>query len=178
MIWFTADTHFGHANIIKYCNRPFRDTTEMDGRLLDNLNSVVKPEDTLYHLGDFSFRSISEYRDRINCNNIHLILGNHDKAPHSKYRANFNSVSQYVELKLSNINFTLCHYAFRVWNKSHHGAIMLFGHSHNGLPEWGTSLDVGVDGHNYKPWSLDEVLDLMESRTIKTVDHHTLETPL
>ena len=52
--FFTSDTHFGHENIIKYCNRPFTSTEEMDKALISNWNKVVKPEDTVFHLGDFA----------------------------------------------------------------------------------------------------------------------------
>jgi calcineurin-like phosphoesterase family protein len=52
-IWFTTDFHFGHSNIIRYCNRPFRDVVEMDQTILERLNASVKLHDTLYFLGDF-----------------------------------------------------------------------------------------------------------------------------
>ena len=54
-IWITSDTHFGHINIIKYCNRPYADVTEMNNALIANINSQVAPEDTLIHAGDFCF---------------------------------------------------------------------------------------------------------------------------
>ena len=59
-IWVTSDTHFGHANIIKYCNRPFPDPAIMDKAIIDRHNEVVKPEDTVIHIGDFTLRSKRE----------------------------------------------------------------------------------------------------------------------
>jgi calcineurin-like phosphoesterase family protein len=81
MIYFTADLHLGHKNIIKYCERPFNDVHEMNKSILDNINNIVNFDDELYILGDFCFRGKNpiEYRSRINCQKVHIILGNHDK---------------------------------------------------------------------------------------------------
>ena len=79
-IWFTADLHLGHANIIRYCSRPFEGAAEMDATLLGAINHSVQPGDTLWILGDFSCRgrSPAHYREQINCRDVRLILGNHD----------------------------------------------------------------------------------------------------
>lgn len=90
MIWFSSDTHFGHWKICQYCNRPFKTLKKMDDTLIRNINARVKPNDTLFFLGDFCFRKSSEaknsrknafeyYRERIKCQNIIFISGNHDK---------------------------------------------------------------------------------------------------
>ena len=76
-IFFTSDTHFGHANIIKYAHRPYTDVDEMNKALIDNWNSVVKPNDIVFHLGDFMFGNINrfwEYRSRLN-GKIYLVHG-------------------------------------------------------------------------------------------------------
>lgn len=88
--WFTADYHLGHANIIKYCDRPFRDLDQMNSTIIRNHNSRVKAEDTVFHLGDFCFKNssdvkgegvripVSEWEAQLNGKIIH-VRGNHDK---------------------------------------------------------------------------------------------------
>jgi len=80
--FFTADTHFGHANIINYSNRPFATVEEMNETLIRSWNSTVSPEDCAYILGDFAYRSakpIEEYLKRLN-GEKHLLSGNHERS--------------------------------------------------------------------------------------------------
>lgn len=83
MIWFTADTHFGHSNILGGNQRPFGSIEQMNARLIAAINERVSCRDTLYVLGDFSYRTtVAEalrLRERINCEHVRLIRGNHDK---------------------------------------------------------------------------------------------------
>lgn len=183
--WFTSDTHFGHANIIRHCSRPFESVEAMDQAIIDRINERVRPNDTLYHLGDFAFRGASpaEYRARIRCKNIVLIVGNHDPVkPNGTARAEFASLFASIHTLLR-INprhegrtrqIVLCHYAMRVWDMSHHGAWHLYGHSHGSLPDdpHALSMDVGVDANNFTPLSLDEIAQAMERKQYKPVDHH------
>lgn len=80
MIYFTSDPHYGHANVIRYCARPFRDVQEMNEALINNWNSVVTQDDTVYVLGDFSlgFSEVERYSSRL-LGKKFLIPGNHDK---------------------------------------------------------------------------------------------------
>jgi calcineurin-like phosphoesterase family protein len=175
-LFFTADTHLGHTNIIKYCNRPFvkdgyYQTDLMDETIISNINKVVSKNDILWHLGDFCFaktqEKVKEYRNRINCSNIHLVLGNHDNE--SFVRNIFHTYKMY-ELRIQNCpNITMCHFAMLRWNKSHHGSYHTFGHSHGNLNNWIQEylphmrmLDVGVDSHNFMPWSLNEIKSYMD----------------
>lgn len=96
-IWFTSDTHYHHKNIVRGVTewagdpakgaasvqrtRDFKTLEEHDDTLVKNINAVVKPDDILYCLGDWSFGGLEqvwEFRKRLNCRNIHLIFGNHD----------------------------------------------------------------------------------------------------
>ncbi len=180
--FFTSDTHFGHANIIKYCNRPFSNIREHDEELIRRWNSVVTNTDTVYHLGDFSFVNASSIIEKLNFAQLVFIYGNHDKqmqhfmTAHALTRGPKRPMfaKSFLEQKIDGINFTFCHYALRVWNKSHHGAYHLYGHSHGTLPDDPNSLsfDVGVDCHNYTPISLEEVKRIMAKKTFKPIDHH------
>lgn len=79
-IWFTSDMHLGHSNIIELSKRPFKDIEDMDKQLINNWNSRVKPNDTIYHLGDFCFRNIKKFNQYFHNLNGHIIFiqGNHD----------------------------------------------------------------------------------------------------
>lgn len=183
-IWFTSDTHYGHTNVIKYANRPFKDAHEMDEAMIANWNKVVAPNDVVYHLGDFAFirseEDVLHILDRLMGTKI-LILGNHDKKMSGKVKNRFQFVTSYCEIKVEDDaarngrqDVVLMHYAMRVWNKSHYGAWQLYGHSHGSLPDLNNSLsiDVGVDCHNYTPISYDQVKQIMKKKTFVPIDHH------
>lgn len=158
-VFFTSDTHFGHTNIIKYCNRPFANATEMDEVLITNWNAKVSQDDTVWHLGDFAFsRNPDKYFYRLN-GKKYLVKGNHDKQV--TLNLPWEGVFDYKELNIGNKNITLMHYGMRVWNASHRGSWHLYGHSHGKLPGEGLSFDVGVDSNNYSPMSFAEVSDRM-----------------
>ena len=78
-IWVISDTHFGHENIIKYCNRPFKSLEEMHEYIIDKWNSVVKDGDKVYHLGDVYFSDKGKILHKLK-GQKRLILGNHDNA--------------------------------------------------------------------------------------------------
>lgn len=162
--WFTADTHLHHGNIIKHCSRPFADADEMDEALIANWNARVGPRDHVWHLGDFAFCGggrAAAYLERLN-GIKHLVWGNHDskqvrRLPH------WESSEPYTEISVDGLRIVLFHYALRVWNKSHHGSLHLYGHSHGNLPGTRQSCDVGVDCWDYRPVSLEEILARLEA---------------
>lgn len=186
--FFSSDHHFGHANVIKYADRPFKDVSEMDSQMIERHNSVVSKSDIVYFVGDFAFYSdpekIIKILNKMN-GEKHFIAGNHDrglfkdeniiKCFQTFSRAPIKEI--YVpdaSVRGGKQSITLCHYAMRVWNKSHHGAFHLYGHSHGSLPEDPNSLsfDIGVDAWNYYPVSYEEVKEEMSKKTWKAIDHH------
>lgn len=172
--------------------RDFPTLEEHDETLIANFNSLVKQDDVLYHMGDWSFgghEQIGRFADRLICKNIHLVFGNHDQhiePANSPYRKLFLSCDYYNEIDLRldrkwhqflKARICMFHYSCRVWNKSHHGSILLYGHSHGTLPDPGNrSMDVGVDTNNLYPYHLDEILEIMTKRQNVVVDHHTKNT--
>lgn len=186
MIHFISDTHFSHKNIIKYSSRPYENTHYMNKSMTDLWNSVVDPNDTVYHLGDFAFARIDVIEsilEKLN-GNIHFIHGNHDKEILKNKESLLNSgllksISPYQEIYYNNQFIVMCHYGMRVWNKSHHGSWMLYGHSHGGLPPFGKSVDVGVDAkfitNDYRPISFLELKEYMDSRETEFNHHEDIE---
>ena len=157
--WFTADTHFGHHNVIRYCGRPFLDANSMDERLIENWNAVVKRGDKVWHVGDFAMGGetcVERYLDRLQ-GSIHLVHGNHDR-PAVKAMEHWASSSPFVVTRVEGQHLVLCHYAMRTWPGVRHGALHLYGHSHGGLPGIpGRSCDVGVDCWDFRPVALEEI---------------------
>ena len=160
MIWFTADFHLSHKNIIKYSNRPFKNVEEMDNSIMRNLKELIKADDILYFLGDLTFKKEKalEFFDVLEGIEIHYIIGNHDSQEVIKVASEFcASVSSLTDIYIHEQPITLCHYAMRVWNKSHFNAWQLYGHSHNKLDSIGKQCDVGVDSNNFYPISYENL---------------------
>lgn len=209
-IYFSSDTHYMHSNICrgttKWRNddgsipinltRNFKTIDEMNNTLVDNINSKISENDILFHLGDWSFGGfeyIEEFRKRIKCKNIHLILGNHDhhiERNKHNIRSIFTSVHQYLELclvktnvsgSLTHYNFILMHYPIASWNNMKRGVIHLHGHVHlpyNQKIAAGKAMDVGVDGNNLDPYSLTDIITIMHTQPIAKlslpIDHHEI----
>lgn len=146
MIYYTSDTHYNHKNLIKGISnwtdasgcRDFKTKEEHDDTLIHNINKCVKADDILFHLGDVAFQGrekIIEFRNRINCKTVHLILGNHDTDIHAdaELQQIFSSVDFYREININGQKIVICHYPLRTWNKWHHGSWMLHGHCHGKL---------------------------------------------
>lgn len=207
-IFVTSDTHYGHANILRYCKRPFFQPEDLDDKgdwisrgiarerankhdetLIANHNSVVSPEDTVYHLGDVLMGRTShaiQLLRRLN-GNFKFIRGNHDRTMDElrtvisfysdlKYRVEF--LGDYHVLNHDLGEFVMFHYPILIWDKCHHGTFCLCGHSHGTCPQSNPKtttsrlLDVGVDTHDFKPWELSEIESLLRDKSYKSFDHH------
>jgi len=191
-IWITSDTHYNHSNICSATTiwkkdeiaddhlgvRKFDNLGHMNSEITNQINNNVGVDDTLFHLGDWSFGGIDstfEFRRRINCKNVHLILGNHDhhirnnrfvpdeQQKDAKLYLNvlhevqlqelFSSVNEVLQVKVQlhraqkAISIFLSHYSHRVWDKHHKGYYHAFAHSHGSLDYAvnGRSIDVGID---------------------------------
>ena len=164
-IFFTADLHFGHKNILRHCkNRPFaeqEDTKAHDAWLMELWNSTIGKKDTIYILGDLTFLGSDDARRLVEKLNgqKHLIVGNHDGSVEklTNYFVTVTSLKDIVIKPTScpaireNISLTLCHYPLVSWNKKPDGALMLHGHCHGRIDEFNSEceelrFDVGIDG--------------------------------
>lgn len=136
MIFYIADTHFGHENAIRYDERPFADTREMAEGLIDRWNKRVGEEDTVYVLGDAFWKDGEDSANIFKRLNGHkrLIRGNHDKL-RRPLGALWESVEPYVEIVDGGTQVVLCHYPILFYRNQHHGAVMLYGHVHS-TNEW------------------------------------------
>ena len=159
MYYFTADEHYGHANIIRFCRRPFASVEEMDAELIRRHNEVVTDGDVVIHAGDFAYRNRrSALAYAADLRGTHIFLrGSHDHWLDANAR-------DIWEQTIEGQHVVVCHYAMRVWPRSHHGSWQLYGHSHGTLAPIGKQCDIGVDSHEFFPVSFDRVRELMCAR--------------
>lgn len=168
-LFFTADTHFNHTNIIRYCDRPFDNVHEMNECIIKEWNAVVKPKDIVYHLGDFGFgQDTEQIFGRLN-GTKRLIIGNHDNK--QVFRLGWDWVKDVHQLRYYDYRVWLSHYAHRTWPGSFHGSWHLFGHTHGTIRPYGKSLDVGVDVWDFMLLDFDLLTILMPG-----LPHQTEET--
>jgi calcineurin-like phosphoesterase family protein len=157
MLWFTADLHLGHTNIIKYCNRPFSSVGAMDEELISRWNSQVDIGDTVYNIGDFCFGDPQKYIKRL-IGKIYFLRGSHDKNMQGHLLANdIITISPLNDEYGNPRKIVMGHYAMRSWPLSHYASYHLFGHHHGKLEPYGLSFDVGVDTNDFYPYSLEDV---------------------
>lgn len=162
-IWFVSDLHFGHNNVISYCQRPFTSVEEMDQTLVDNWNKTVAGNYKVYCLGDMAFHNYERISE---LNGIKfLIPGNHDLERSKKIFPHFQEVCPELHyLKVSKEKrFVLCHYPIESWRREY--PMHLHGHSHGTSVKRHNRLDVGVDAtRGYRPIHIDEITSLIALR--------------
>ena len=184
--WFTSDLHLGHANIIGYSRRPFRDLDHMHAELIRRWNAVVQPEDDVWVLGDVALGSIEESLrmvGRFNGRKL-LVAGNHDRCwanhglKHERWITRYQDAG-FAEVLQSDVPFTLageelrlCHFPYR--GDSHYddrytearpvdtGRWLLHGHVHEAWKQWGRMINVGCDVWGYQPVSAETLAELIE----------------
>jgi len=173
-IWFTSDTHFSHANILKHCNRPFSSVEAMDQDMASRWNSTVGKDDTVYILGDFAWKNHAHWIHALNGNKI-LVFGNHDKMAESVYRS-FTKVyggpkqPGICQNTLGGKYMVMCHYPLYTWNGRWHDSVCLSAHTHGryrparpGETSGGLILEVGWDLYG-RPIELQEVCKYLDDK--------------
>jgi len=208
-IWICSDPHYNHKNICRGVTnwrtldgevpeeqtRDFPTIEKMNEVILNGINWNVGQDDILICLGDWSFggfESIKQFRDRIVCKNVHLVLGNHDhhiERNRENIKALFSSVSEYLRVVVmepikkdvtKRHEFVCMHYPIQSWDGLNKGVYHLHGHVH--LPNErkfgrGKKMDVGFDGHpEFRPYNLlKEVVPMLSKREMlsdMSNDHH------
>ena len=201
-LFFTSDTHYSHSNICRATTRwtdadsvtrDFKSLEHMNDTLVNNINEVVGQDDILIHLGDWSFggfEMIEEFRNRILCKNVHLVFGNHDhhiRRNKGGIQEIFSSTQDYLHLDLripkgkevDKLTLVCMHFPIASWDGMNDGVPHLHGHVH--LPKHqrigqGKVMDVGVDGNDLYPISIQEIRTIMKDRPVKSLslpkDHH------
>ena len=122
MIYFTADMHLGHHNIITLQDRPFEDVDEMDRAIITNYNAIVNRDDTVYVLGDICHHikvDVANAMIRQLKGKKYLIRGNHDKEYDPSL---FVDIQDIMEVSLNGEKFVLMHYPILSWNKMYGGS--------------------------------------------------------
>ena len=183
--WFTSDMHFGHANIIGYSNRPFRDLDHMHAGLIERWNEVVQTEDTVWVLGDVAMGVIDEslaFVGRLHGRKV-LVAGNHDRCwafhgpRHEPWIARYQNAG-FAEVHQGQMPFDLqghmvelCHFPYRGDSQYEdrylearpvdNGAWLLHGHVHETWKQWGRMINVGCDVWGYRPVSASELAALI-----------------
>lgn len=184
MYWFTADMHFGHRLLTHDPEkglgiRPYSNADEMDKDMIRIWNESVRPDDKVFHLGDFAFLSPDDgmkIRNQLN-GSICNIRGNHAGCESEMAKRGaweWNKDHYYLRTKIADedIHIVLFHYPIESWMNRQHGTIHLHGHCHGNLMRKDPRrMDVGWDCFG-KPISLPEVWSLLSHAMYEQVDGH------
>ena len=168
-VYFTADLHLGHKNILTLSNRKFSSIEEHDDFLINSINEAVNTSDHLYILGDLGFHTdyigLVTYISRINCRNIHIIKGNHDSIRNLERLRHDGLIAEVKEMKTvqnGRHHVFCCHYPMREWPGFYRGHYHAYGHVHNTLPVYERTMDVGVDSIGFVPIEFNDLIEKIE----------------
>lgn len=163
--YFIADTHFGHIGILDQAMRPQRDIETHDRQIIDNWNAMVRPTDTVWHLGDFAgedvaFDYVASVFKKLN-GRKRLIVGNHD-GEEVRAKLPWESVDEVRTIVAPECKIVLCHYPFREWNGYFGGDLHFHGHTHGKLLSSRNSWDCGVDHKGFTPMTFEAIKEMMD----------------
>ena len=172
-IFVISDTHFGHANIITYCNRPFPNVKKMNEAMVERWNAVIKPEDKVYHLGDVYFPGDvthwSQFFSKLH-GHKRLILGNHDNAKDQVLQHTFEKIDawrMFPELGLLLTHVPVHESALARGPKGNvtkrSKLVNVHGHIHNNLSPAGPYINACVEWTNYKPVHIEDLAKIATS---------------
>jgi calcineurin-like phosphoesterase family protein len=195
-LFFTSDFHVGHENVIRFDGRPFKDTSEMNETLISNWNRVVGEDDIVFYLGDLSMRchpsTVKWFVEQLN-GKIHFFMGNHDRYRDIRNLNRFEKIwgdddvqgagkiqVKDLDAKGGYQHIEMSHYPILSWNKGHHGAWHIHGHCHQSMTKnpdmsWYYKrkvIDAGCNGWDYTPISYTQLKNIMDQKSISSVDHH------
>ena len=175
--FFTSDHHFGHANIIRYCGRPYATVGEMNFDLTRRWNAVVAPGDHVWYLGDFAMGDSAKWPDFVaNLNGrISIVLGNHDASRETMLDVGFDEVFDNVVVEVEGRKLWLNHYPPETKDERDHRGrrglvrpkapqsydVALCGHVHEKWTVRDDVVNVGVDRWKFNPISLDMILAVL-----------------
>ena len=168
-IWYSADAHFYHTNILKYCNRPFKSVKHMNDEIVRRWNSVVEPDDTVFYLGDVGYwindsitSKVKEIYDTLNGNKI-LVSGNHDHKT--------NGIASPIQNMDIEINGWLIHCS-HVPNPIY--KMNFSGHVHEKYdvitPGGKTIVNVGVDVWDFYPTNIEKINARLEEKGLRKIE--------
>jgi calcineurin-like phosphoesterase family protein len=184
--WFTADAHFGHANIIRYCDRPFASVEAMRAALVERWNAVVAPDDRVFVLGDFALGRLEESLSVLpELNGVKdLLVGNHDRPFDPRPRQRAEWTAHYLEAGFRSVTHGTAGYLlagrypvlighFPYAGDSHDsdrfaemrpydtGRPIIHGHVHTSWHLSGRQLNAGVDVNDYTPVSEQQIVETL-----------------
>lgn len=187
-VFFTSDTHFYHDKIRELSDRPFKSVDDMNNKLIENWNSVVGKNDTIFHLGDFCFGGTKKWTDiltRLNGNKW-LIMGNHDfKNLNDSITPFFMDINQQMRIYIDGWTLYLNHFPFLCFGGAYNldrkvGQAFGHIHTHDGQDRpdikrmkflFPTQYDVGVDNNNYTPISWQDLKHIFETNIENNKDN-------